>query len=639
MARTLRHWLGLLCTLTLLLTPPSVSAASIEQQRAWYAQAREALRMGNHNSYFKYRRKLDEYPLSPYLDYHFRRSQLSKLSAQQAIEVLQELASTPLYHQFKLSYLSDRGKRRRWQDFLTVSPEPPKSERLQCYYYRARLSQKQTGEAYAGANQLWLHGKSRDKACDPLFSQWQQAGQRSQSLIWQRMLLAYDARQYSLLRYLNSLLNQSYRQQGDLLTRLYKHPQELRLRPALANTEAGQQIVLRSLKKLARSKPQSAWRQWQKWQPHLSDDNRRSSARTQLYRSLLDNYWTPSHTAVLAQYGTDKLKQQRLRQTIFSSDWDSTDYWLNQLSEKAKNNSEWLFWRGYVALHHHGVQTATAIWRPLAQRRNYYGFMAAQQLGQNYAMQRQLPAFKRSDNDAVRQHPAFARIQELMALNKHHDAKQEQRWLLKRLSQPEQAALLAITHDKQWHFLTVAGTIQTKMWNALDWRFPTAYGEHFLKFAELRHLDMALLQAVARRESALYPAAKSSANAHGLMQLLPTTAKATAKKIGVPYRKVKDLYQPKRNIQLGSAYYRQLYHQYGQNRLLASAAYNAGPHRVKQWLKRSQGNLTAAQFVATIPYKETREYVEAILSYQLIYATLDQRTIPLMTDSERNRRY
>ncbi|QIZ76061.1 transglycosylase SLT domain-containing protein [Ferrimonas lipolytica] len=638
MALQLRHGLGIGLSLILLFSS-SVTAASIEQQRAWYNQAREALKLKKNNAYFSLRQKLDDYPLTPYLDYRFRQNQVASLTPQQAIEILQDLANTPLYNQFKHSYLASHGKQKNWANFLQVSPERPNNERLQCYYYRARLATGDHKTAFAGADVLWLSGKSRDKACDPLFDAWQKQGNRTQDKIWQRMLLAYDAKQYSLLRYLNSTLTASNRQHGDLLLRLYKHPQELRFRAGLASSTMGQQIVVRALGKMARKTPKKAWQQWQKWRPVLSKSNVQSSARTLLYRSLIDDYWSEEHNLILAEFGTDKLKQQRLRQTIFVSDWSDTAYWIGQLSAQAQQQSEWQFWQGYVLIQSGQRQQATQIWTSLAKRRNYYGFLAAQQLNLPYSMQSNLPVVSKQDRQQVLQHQGYARIHELMALDKHYDAKQELRWLISRLSSSEQAALLAISHEKQWHFLTVQGTIQTKMWDALEWRFPTAYGDHFLQFAEMRQLDMALLQALARRESALYPNARSGANAHGLMQLLPTTAKETARKIGAPYRQVDDLYQPKRNIQLGSAYYQQLYSRYDNNRLLASAAYNAGPHRVKSWLKRSKGKLSAAQFVATIPFKETRDYVEAILSYQLIYATLDDRTLPLMTEGEQSYRY
>lgn len=639
MSLAVHKWLISIAGVLLITLSCQAKAASIEQQRTWYKQAREALRLDNHNVFMKYRSKLDDYPLTPYLDYNYRRDNISKLSRQQAIEVLAELADTPLYLQFKSHYLHNRGESQNWQDFLAVSPELPRAEALQCYFHRAQLGTGQQQQGYEGAQRMWRYGKSRHKACDPLFKAWTDAGKRSQRDIFERMLLTYDTRQFSLMRYLNRSLTGQHRKLGDQLIKLYRDPSLLRYRSNMVSTELGQKMVTSVLKKHGRTHVEKAWRQWLRWQPHLPLEANQTVARSLLYRALVDDVWKDHYAQALKTYGTDKLKQQRIRQTIFTADWSNTDLWLRQLSSDAANKSEWLFWRGYVAQQLMGTDAALALWQPLSQRRNFYGFLAAQRLGKQYVMQNQLPSFTGDDQQAVSQHNGYLRIRELMALDKLHDAKQEMLWLLKRLPRAQQAALIATAHDKQWHFLSIAGTIQTKMWDALAWRFPTAYGDHFLQFAELRRLDMTLLQALARRESALYPQARSGANAHGLMQLLPTTAKATAKKIGAPYNNVKDLYQPKRNIQLGSAYYRQLYQQYDQNRLLASAAYNAGPHRVKKWLARSEGKLSATQFIATIPFKETREYVEAILSYQLIYANLDQRNPPLMTDNERQRRY
>ncbi|WP_051202061.1 transglycosylase SLT domain-containing protein [Ferrimonas senticii] len=638
MAQKFRQGLaGLLLLLPTIAT--EVAAASIEQQRAWYSQAREAVNANNQTSYRKLRDKLDDYPLAPYLDYRYYRGQLNKLSATDAKRILDELAETPLQSPFKYRFLARQGLRQKWDAFLQVSPEVPRSEQLQCYYYRAQLNEGNHAKAYQGAKTLWLHGKSRDKACDPLFKQWTDAGQRSDELVWQRMLLAYQARQYNLLSYLNRQLSNAFRYHGDRLVRAYQSPLAIRWNQQQLRDPREQQIALAMLPQLARKADAQAWQRFAQWQPYLSQTEQQTTARKLLYRSLLNDQWSPQHASALEQFGSDKLLEQRLRQTIFASDWHGTKHWLNRLSSTAQNSSEWQYWRGVVQSQFEGATAAEATWLQLAKRRNFYGFMAAQQLSQPYALQQQLPTFSEQQRREVEQQLGYLRIQELMQLNKLHEAKRELRWLLDRLEPAQQAALLASAHDKQWHMLTIEGTIKTKLWDALPWRFPTAYGDHFMQFAELRQLDMALLQAVARRESALYPKAKSSANAHGLMQLLPSTAKATANKIGAPYQRVSDLYQPKRNIQLGSAYYRQLYQQYDGNRLLASAAYNAGPHRVKRWLERSGGKLTVAQFVATIPFRETRDYVQAILSYQLIYAALDQRSTPLMTDSERNLNY
>lgn len=102
------------------------------------------------------------------------------------------------------------------------------------------------------------------------------------------------------------------------------------------------------------------------------------------------------------------------------------------------------------------------------------------------------------------------------------------------------------------------------------------------------------------------------------MQLMPATAKATARKIKLRYRGTRSLSDPNVNIRLGSAYLQQLLKQFNNNKILAIAAYNAGPHRVKGWLNDGKP-LPFDIWIETIPFRETREYVQAVLAYQVIY--------------------
>jgi soluble lytic murein transglycosylase len=102
------------------------------------------------------------------------------------------------------------------------------------------------------------------------------------------------------------------------------------------------------------------------------------------------------------------------------------------------------------------------------------------------------------------------------------------------------------------------------------------------------------------------------------MQLMPSTAKKVAHSMGVPYRSA-DLYQPETNISLGSEYLRQLLKEFDGNHILATAAYNAGPNRIKKWLARQQGSVEYDIWIETLPYHETRDYVQNILAFKVIY--------------------
>lgn len=158
---------------------------------------------------------------------------------------------------------------------------------------------------------------------------------------------------------------------------------------------------------------------------------------------------------------------------------------------------------------------------------------------------------------------------------------------------------------------TADGTV----WKAA---FPTNYAELFAANAD-GHATPSLLQGLTREESAFNPEATSHCGARGLMQLMPPTARAVAREQGKRLARLSELYQPERNISLGSQYLAQLLEKFDGNRAAAVAAYNGGPSRVARWLKNARpGQLE--EWVEEIPLDETRNYVKAVLSSADVYA-------------------
>ncbi len=148
--------------------------------------------------------------------------------------------------------------------------------------------------------------------------------------------------------------------------------------------------------------------------------------------------------------------------------------------------------------------------------------------------------------------------------------------------------------------------------------YPQAYRELINKYAAQEGIEPSLAYAVMRAESSFLPAAKSPVGARGLMQLMPTTAAAVlhTKKID-PER----LYDPELNIRLGSKHLRDLLDSYGGNRIAVIASYNAGAHNVNRWLKTYPG-LPTEDFIESIPFGETREYVKKVLATAALYQRL-----------------
>ncbi|MFB3815879.1 MAG: transglycosylase SLT domain-containing protein [Terriglobales bacterium] len=158
-------------------------------------------------------------------------------------------------------------------------------------------------------------------------------------------------------------------------------------------------------------------------------------------------------------------------------------------------------------------------------------------------------------------------------------------------------------------------------WEAL---FPRAYWPELKRYAAANDLDPYLVASLIRQESEFDPAAVSRAEALGLMQLLPATGQKVARELKVRRYSHPQLLTPNFNLQLGTRYFRNMVDQFGGRVEFALAAYNAGPHRVEDWLAEGKYRDTE-EFVESIPFTETREYVQAIMRntsvYKRLYAT------------------
>jgi soluble lytic murein transglycosylase len=155
----------------------------------------------------------------------------------------------------------------------------------------------------------------------------------------------------------------------------------------------------------------------------------------------------------------------------------------------------------------------------------------------------------------------------------------------------------------------------------IELRFPLALKDKIEEWSTKHSIETAWTYAIIRRESAFMHDAKSPVGALGLMQLLPGTARQVARHLNVRYRGRNSLLLTDTNIKLGTGYLEQMLQRLDSQAVLATAAYNAGPHRVKTWLPETQP-MEAIRWVETIPFTETREYVSNVLAYTIIYQHL-----------------
>ena len=365
----------------------------------------------------------------------------------------------------------------------------------------------------------------------------------------------------------------------------------------------------------------------------------------------------------ILKLNVDNLIERRLRTAI----WQQTDLltWLNALSNESKQKQEWRYWMG-KALEKGNDQKAKEIFSEISNERGFYPMLAKAKLypenrGAGYDFGQTELSVARSISDPYWAHeykkfqPELAEIAELRQLDRLGAAKQRWRFLLEKLSQEEQLqiALSQYANEQNWFELGVDGSIIAKAWDYIGLRLPNAYSQYFdialsnvnLSATEPQaivdnRVTKTFAMAIARQESAWNPMAQSSANARGLMQLLPSTAQKTAENQQLPYNGELDLFKPLNNILLGTAHLNELNAKYPNNRILIASAYNAGASRVEKWLARANGKLAMDEFIASIPFFETRGYVQNVLTYDFYYQNLqDKEKLQTFSKEEYDRLY
>lgn len=393
-------------------------------------------------------------------------------------------------------------------------------------------------------------------------------------------------------------------------------------------TEHNKALIMHTFPKLLKSlaedmpspnfAPYQTWAE--KWQLTSAELKEWKTAFISRFFDNQSGEWQIWRDNELQTLKADNLTERRIRMALWKK--EKLDTWLVLLSDEAKQKAEWRYW---LAKTEKDPQKRTQQLTSLAKERGFYPMLAAQQLDMNYQFNQ--PEVKPLTDEQVAQFtPQFMRIKEWRALNRFESAKGLWGEWLKTLSFEEQLGLSEYAKQQEWYDLAVEATIQAKAWDYIDLRLPNAYAQWFDLNLTEKGVSNSFAMAIARQESAWSSQAKSHANAMGLMQMLPSTAALTAKNMGLPFENDKDLFDPLRNIMLGTAHLNELNVKYPNNRILIAAAYNAGASRVEKWLARSNGTLAMDEFIASIPFYETRGYVQNVVTYDYYYQMLQGKT-------------
>ena len=627
------------CILISTLSVSAVHAATLAQQRQYYDQAKAALAKGDKGPYQRYASALRDYPLEPYLAYDELTARLKWASNDEIEKFLAEHGDLPQISWMKLRWLRWLAERGEWQTFVNHYDPALNFTELDCLYGQYQLSHGMRAEGYASAEKLWLVGKSQPNACDPLFARWAAEGQLTEQKRWQRAKLAAEARNYGLVTHLIKTMP-TLGSQGKALLDVAQKPELLKQTARFTQTDpAMADVVGLGLRRLARQDPEAALRLLDSYAARMKFSSEEQVAIAREIGLTLAKRFDPRALQVMAKYDPElrdnTVSEWRARLLLRLGRWDEANQLTRQMPAELGNTNRWRYWQARsLQLAQPNSQEPKALYQALAKERDFYGFMAADQVQAPYQLNNKPLALNPKTVQKVRNSAAIRRALEFHARGQIADGRREWYNVSRLFSRDEMVAQARLAYEMGWYFPAIRTISQAQYWDDLDVRFPMAHREHLVREAKNRDIHSSWVFAVTRQESAFMADAKSHAGAMGLMQLMPATAKETAKRFGIPLSSPQLAYRPEINIQLGAAYLSQIYGQFNGNRVLASAAYNAGPGRVRQWL-RGADHLSYDVWIENIPFDETRQYVQNVLSYSVIYGEKLNAPQPLVAWHER----
>ena len=633
----MRHIIKILALLLILAATQAslLSVDDLKQQREQFLQARKALQEKRMDDFERFEAGLKDYPLYAYLEFDKLRESIQQANKRTIAAFIKRYRGQPVSSRMRQSWLYELARRKDWAQFLKHY-KGRQPVRLQCYKLQAELGTRRSKTFVNDALKLWLVGKSQDDACDPAFKYLADKGHLTSKLIWQRIRLAMKNSQISLANYLARSLSDADRRWVDLWKEAHHEPvKTLQSTSLVRDTAISRDIILHALRRIAASDATLAHMKWEEIKPRYrfpasaSGQIEKHIAMQANWQKLPEAYdWLVKVPAAAAN---SSVREWRIRAAIRNRDWPAILEQIGALPAAEADNEEWRYWKAKALEGTDRHKDAIDAYYALAETRDYHGFLAADRLQEPYKTLHQPLDYDPSILRKLAKRAGFIRARELFRAKLHTDARREWNAATRKLSPDELKAASALAQQWGWHDRAILTVARTHDYSDLQLRFPIDHVETISNIASSRQLDPGHIFAVIRQESAFGESARSPAGARGLMQLMPKTGIETAAKYHIPLSGTGQLYEPETNIMIGSAYLGDVMKQYNGNIVLASAAYNAGPHNVQRWLPQ-EDKQSSDSWIATITYKETRTYVQRILAYMAIYDWRMERLITPLSE-------
>lgn len=561
------------------------------------------------------------HPLYGWVEFAQLSRNMDAVSNAQAQAFLQRYQGQAVAEQFRSLWLAALSRRQDWRTFREHW-QPVKNTALQCAELNARQATGRVDAQWiADAQAIWRGGaKSLPDGCDTVFAVLASQGGLPPELRWERIDAAAAEQQTAVMRTAASGLPASDAALANDYAAFIDgvHARALNW----PKTERSRRMAAIGLARLGSKNPGAAEAQLPQYAQALGmSEAERGQVLYQIALWTVASYEPDSARRlnnVPESVYDARLHEWRVREAMARGDWRAALTALRKMPKAQREDSRWRYFEARLAEKTGDAAEARRLFAEAAKSAAFHGFLAADRLNLPYALCPLKPNDSAAAKTAIAGDAAIVRAMELWKLERPGWATAEWNSALARFDDTQRRIAVEVARDSGWFDRAVFSLGKTANEQRLyELRFPLHHDAAIRREAARQAIDPAWVAAEIRAESVFNPRARSGANAMGLMQVLPTTGAATAKRLGVPWSGAASLYDPDTNIMLGTAYLRQMEDKYGVP-YVAIAAYNAGPAPTARW-QSQRPNYDPDFWIETISYKETREYVARVLAFSVIY--------------------
>ncbi|MFT7721330.1 MAG: lytic transglycosylase domain-containing protein [Roseateles sp.] len=569
------------------------------------------------------------HPLAGWVEYFDLNARLGDLRQPEMDAFYARYPGSYVEDRLRNDWLLELGRRRDWANFRRdhAAYVMRDDREVACYALRAEHAGGARVDV-AAARAAWLAQKDADDGCRELAAALLDAGLFKPGLVWAKARQAAEQGRPRAVRQAVALLGSPAL--GRKLAALQDNAGRYLTRQARATPRADAELTALALARVAAADPAQAGDLLDETWGRLPADLKAwvwvqagRQAALRLQDDALAAFDRAARLAPELPWSDDALAAQA-RAALRANAPAVALRAIERMSDAERRDPAWAYWRARATRlrGQPGDEAAarTQLAALAAQPLGYFGRLAAEDLDQPTPLPPAPAPLTADERRAAREHPGLARALGLIALGLRGEGVREWNFSLRDIAPRGDRALLAAAQeacDREVWDRCINTSERTRAEIDIAQRYPTPHRAELLREAGAARLDPAYVYGLIRQESRFVLDARSHVGAAGLMQVMPATAKWTARKVGLAYSP--DLMHDRDfNLRIGAHYLKIVLDRFGGAQALAAAAYNAGPGRPARW--RDGPVLDAAVWAENIPFHETRDYVRKVLLGSAVYA-------------------